>query len=473
MYSAIVNQGNPHPVVIYGRVSQLRDDRSKSVDDQLDDLRGWADREGWPVVAEHRDDGVSASRFAKGKARPGWEQVLDVVASGKVRALLVWELSRASRDKAVTAALEVACIRAGVRIGYGFTLHDPATSAGEFDIGLQGLLAARQSAETSEKVQRSVQSRAARGAPHSALPFGYRRVLSPATGQTIAWEPHPTNGPIVQEVCARLLAGESSNAIANSLNKRGIPPVRGRKWYANSVTLLAKRPALAGLRVANGRIQDVRGTWPPLISEADHHRLVAKFADPDRPRHPKHVALLGVGLFRCGKAGCTGRLMGWSGKGRPPAYRCRACGGAFIAREPTDLLVERVAVEFLSRPDVLAELAADDEGAEQAGLEVARLERKAAELEQALDDDAITVAQFTRLSAATATRLADAERRARPRGVPSAVLAVAGAHAPEKWRVTSITNKRVILDALFEVVIRPGRIGTKGFDPSRVEIGRR
>src|SRR5581483_158294 len=211
MYTAAVSDTSAHPVVIYGRVSRIRDERSKSVDDQLSELRAWAQREGWPILAEHRDDGISASRFASGKQRDGWEKVLDVIATGQARALLIWELSRATRDKAVSAALEAACIMHGVKLGYHGRLHDPATADGGFQVGLDTLLAAREAAITSERTQRAVDARAARGGPHGALPYGYKRILSTETGATIGYEPHPDQAPIVVEIVRRILAGESAN----------------------------------------------------------------------------------------------------------------------------------------------------------------------------------------------------------------------------------------------------------------------
>ncbi|MCX6464732.1 MAG: recombinase family protein [Pseudonocardiales bacterium] len=90
--------------VLYGRTSLDRSE-GRSVDDQLAELRRWATREGVEVVAECRDDGISASRFARGKARPGWQQVLDVLAGGQVDSLAVWEISRSTRDRSVWAAL--------------------------------------------------------------------------------------------------------------------------------------------------------------------------------------------------------------------------------------------------------------------------------------------------------------------------------------------------------------------------------
>jgi DNA invertase Pin-like site-specific DNA recombinase len=76
---------------LYGRVSQVaeRGQPGKSVDDQLAENRSWARREDWKVVGEHRDDGISASRYARGKVRPGWTQVMELIAAGGVDLLVV------------------------------------------------------------------------------------------------------------------------------------------------------------------------------------------------------------------------------------------------------------------------------------------------------------------------------------------------------------------------------------------------
>jgi DNA invertase Pin-like site-specific DNA recombinase len=73
-------------------VSQDRSE-GKSVDDQLAECRAWAQRAGWQVIVEHRDDGISASRYANGKVRPGWQSVMDLITVGQVDILCVWEVS--------------------------------------------------------------------------------------------------------------------------------------------------------------------------------------------------------------------------------------------------------------------------------------------------------------------------------------------------------------------------------------------
>lgn len=142
-------------MVVYGRVSQDRSE-GKSVDDQLAECRAWAQREGWQVIAEHRDDG--ASRYANGKTRAGWQACMDLITAGKVDLLVVWEVSRATRDRAVWSALVVACLERNVKIGAGGKVHDPSDPDDGFLLDLQGALAVRESAVTSKRIRRAVRA---------------------------------------------------------------------------------------------------------------------------------------------------------------------------------------------------------------------------------------------------------------------------------------------------------------------------
>jgi DNA invertase Pin-like site-specific DNA recombinase len=474
MYAATVPGSNAHPVVIYGRVSRVSDQRSKSVDDQLGDLRAWAQREGWPILAEHRDDGVSASRYANGRQRDGWERVLDVIGTGEVRALLVWELSRATRDKAVSAALETACLMRGVKIGYHGRLHDPATADGGFQVGLDTLLAAREAAVTSERTQRAVDARAARGGPHGALPYGYKRIISPETGATVGYEPHPEQAPIVVEIVRRILAGESANGIATELNDRGVPSARGGRWSAVTVSLAAQKPTYAGLRVHNGEVrQGVKGTWPALISEADHYRIAAMYSDDSRAqwRRGKTVQHLGVGLYGCGREGCSGRMGIWKSSGRPPAYTCRECSKVSRQQKPVDDLVQKLMWRRLAKPDVLELLTASStEAVQQAAAEVNRLEMKLRAARDAWDRDRLSLDSYTDMENRLLPQIKDAQRRARPESIPPVVFAVAGPDAEARWFDLDVVEKRTAIAALLDVTILPAGTARIGFDPDLIQV---
>lgn len=164
-YTRVASSHNPPlRVLLYGRTSADKSE-GRSVDDQLSELRRWADREGHVVVGEERDDGASASRFARGKQRAGWQRALDALASGDVGALGVWEVSRSTRDRAVWAALIAGLIEAGAPMIVGGKVHDPADPDDGFMLDLGAALAVRESAMTSKRVLRAVEVPIAPGHP--------------------------------------------------------------------------------------------------------------------------------------------------------------------------------------------------------------------------------------------------------------------------------------------------------------------
>lgn len=468
-----VRKATRHPVVIYGRVSQVRDERSKSVDDQLAELRRWAGREGWPIYAERRDDNVSASRYAARTGRDGWSQVMADLASGKVRALLVWEFSRSTRDLRVYIALEEACRAHGVLLGYSGRLHDLTTADGGFSAGLDALLAAKESAMTSERTRRAVESRAAGGRPHGSVPYGYRRTFDPHSGKVTGREVDPDTGPVVAEVVRRLLAGESAQRIARDLNQRGVLTTRGAQWTGANLSKLALRPAYAGLRVHHGEVlDDVTATWPPIITRADHDRLRALYGAPDRDKFRKdtRVKHLGAGLYRCGRDDCDGVMRRVAHRGG--MYDCRTCHRTARRQQPVDELVEAVLVGRLSRPDVLEVLAGPDRADDRATAraEVARLRAEEADTRRLLSAGDLTPADVAAWRRGWAPRLEAAETAAAPPAVPGAVAELAGPGAAARWSAASIEVRRAVLDALMVVTIMPVGRASVRFDPSAVRI---
>jgi len=484
-------------------VSQARRG-TKSVPDQLAELRKWSARDGWRILAE-RSDEVSASRYANGKARPGWQQVMDIIAAGGVDVLAVWEISRASRDRSVFAALIAACVDSGVLIATGGKVHDPSDADDGFMLDLTGALAVRESSVTSKRVKRAVDSRAAAGRPHACLPFGYRRVCDTSTGVTLRWEPHPERAPIVKEIVRRLIAGEAADVIAQDFNRRGIPTggagrcttkcgCRGGnggapdpewagehirtsgRWIGGNLSKLAFNSAYAALREHGGHVLDgVAATWPALISETDYSRLVMLYTNPDRDRFrsPKTLKHLGGGLYRCGREGCDGRMrvVTEADKRRPNRYDCRECHRVSRLQRPVDELVEAVLIARLSRPDVLATLSqTDDAEVNTARDEVARLRGKLAQARQLVDEDRLSLESLADLEARTLPRIRVAQQAARPRGIPAVLADIAGEDAAQRWADAPIADRRAIVDVLMTVTIMPTERRFQAFDPKSVRI---
>jgi len=463
----------PQRVVLYARVSRALPD-TKSTADQLTELRDWANREQWTIVGEYADDGISASRYANGKHRPGWTTVTDLLNAGGADILAVWEISRASRDRDVFANLFGACVNARVMIATGGRLHDPADADDGFMLDLTGALAVREANVTSKRVRRAARSRAADGRPHGSLGYGYRRVCDVTTGRTLRWEADPATAPVVIEIIERLLRQEPAEQIARDLNTRGIDtPHGGRRWYCSTIAKLARRAVYAGLRVHEGKVLNgVRGTWPALITEDQHYAVHARYDDPvrDRWRTPVTIKHLGSGIYRCGRDGCDGRMRVVIETGKRNRYDCRECHKVSRQQDPVDALVAAVLVSRLSQPGVLDALTGDEDDPQIAAAlaDVARLTVKLQELTDAYDTDRIDLETFTDAAAKTRKRLEEARRRARPRRVSPVVAEMAGPWAPQHWAAATIADRRTVLDELVTVTILPDGRLFQPFNPESV-----
>lgn len=462
-------------VVLYGRVSRDHSE-GKSVDDQLAELRRWAARERVTVVAEHRDDGISASRYANGKARPGWQKVQDLVLGGEVDMLAVWETSRASRDRAVWSALLAALADVGALLVVGGKIHDPRDPDDGFVLDLGAALAVRESAMTSKRTLRGVESRAAEGRPHGNINLGYKTEFDPDTGKPIRRVLDEPKAAIVVEAARRVLAGESASAVARDFTARGLSTARGGKWNGGNLLRTIAAPAYAGLRVHRGRVlEGVTGQWPAILTMEQHRRLVAMVNDPTRfsTRTGTHVKHLLVGVAKC--AECGGRIRALSRQRKADRSVVYGCAEKFCvsrAAEEVDEVVTAVILQILLREDVLKQLAALGKDPEivAAAEEASRLRAKLDEARRLVDDDRLSLESLADLEARTLPKLRAAEELARPRHVPDVVFEVAGPDAEDRWARTPVAAQREIVRALLEVRIAKAPRRNQHSDPDLESI---
>ncbi|MDQ3762218.1 MAG: recombinase family protein [Actinomycetota bacterium] len=468
--------------VLYGRVSKDRS-QGRSVDEQLTECRAWAERERWAITAEHRDDGVSASRYGNGKTHRGWQATMDMITAGKVDLLVVWEISRATRDRAVWSALFAACIERNVKIATGGRVHDPSDPDDGFMMDLQAALAVRESAVTSKRIRRTIRATATSGLPHGKIPFGYRRTYDPETRRLVRQEPDPATAEVVREVAARLRAGEALYSVAADLNKRGIPTPRadelarlgrpvppGLLWDPTQIKRLATNPTYAGLRTLHGAVVGP-AAWPGLLSEADHHELVEKLTNPARKTwRDGAVKHLLSGLCECAVCGAPCRRV----KNRnTPSYACSERFCVVRSQRDLDELVSELVVARLSTPDAwsLFPRSGEDTNTDQAAETVRALRARLDGFYTQAAAGEITPAGLARVEQRLLPQIADAERRARPRRLPAVVVDLAEApDAAATWEQLSVPQRREVVRTLLLVRILPTGRGTQRFDPERIQI---
>lgn len=454
---------------IYTRVSQDSRGTGRSVQEQEQECRAWLEREGWDAVGVWSDNDVSASRYSK-KARPSWQALTARLDDGGIDALLVWEPSRATRDRRVWATLAATCEERNIRLGCNGRLYDLDDPEDAFQLDLYFALATRESGATRKRVQRSMRSAAAAGRPHGKLLYGYRRTYREGRSgpELVAQVVDDEKAAVVREAARRIMQGEALYKVARDLNERGIPAPRGGEWDPTQIKRLCVNPAYIGKRTHKGAVVG-DGMWPAILDEQTFYTCLSRLTDPKRLTHDgRGVQHLLSGIAVCGV--CGGRVRVQKNRSHL-AYLC--VDGFHVSRkkENVEEFVTAVVVERLALPD-LAALMNQDGGEDEsaAGAEAAELR---ARLEGFYDEAAtgsLSPAALARIEARLLPEIEAADKRARRKHSSPLLAVVAGPDAAEAWKRLSLEQQREVIGLLCEVRILRGKPGARYFDPDTVDI---
>src|ERR1019366_1574696 len=197
----------PVGIAIYARQSRLDDDRQRSPEGQVADCRAvLAGRE----LAEGEvliDPGLSA--WNPRVRRPGWERLMERLENGASGGLIVFDLERFSRQPDDGSRLIKAADR-GVLILDSDGEDDLMSPSGRKAFRDQLSAAEYYSFRLSRRVARGKRLKAAKGESNaSQRPFGFAR---PGSN-----EPRPDEAPVLREMTARFLAGETQEQLIRDL----------------------------------------------------------------------------------------------------------------------------------------------------------------------------------------------------------------------------------------------------------------
>lgn len=478
--------------VIYARVSDDRDGRSRSTDQQVNDGTAWCERERIPIVDTIIDDDIGASRYSR-KKRDGYDRVLEMLeAPSKRRRILVsWESSRAQRDLAVYVKLREICEKSGALWCYDGRIYDMTDPSDRRRTANDAVEDEYEVERTRRRVMRDLRANAQAGRPHGKLAYGYRIIRDERTGRAVDRVPDEDvtdsegnvvrvgTAPIVREIAKRLLAGESIRSITIDLNQRGIPsprPVRkgprkgepGR-WITQTITSMMKSPTYAGLRVANGTV--IReGTWQPILTLDEHEQLVALLGDPTRKTHRgSEPAWLLTFIATCGVCGSHVTRL------RPRGIDMYVCATNFcVSRsiKQVDRLVEQAVIERLEAPDVGDLLAKNDNQSADAFKEARELQARLDKFVDRAADGEISDASLGRIEARLKPQIEAATRRANA-SIRSPLVRelIENGNARDKWPGFSMPQKREVVRSLCEVTIfKARRKGMRRINPRYIGL---
>lgn len=488
--------------IIYGRASRDPRGGGTSVTKQLERGREFASREGIDVVAEIRDDNKSASRGSR--ERTGFMEARGLIERGDADLLILWEVSRSSRDLEEFMGLVNACSDNGLEIAVSGTRYDPSKVNDWLPLAFQGVMAEAEARRIKQRNIDSVETNAMRGTPHGRIPYGYRRVYDAKTGVLLNQFPNEELDPnrlsaeaqVVADAVHAVLEGVTLRQICRDLNAHGVPtPRKPRKqtladnprgivtvWEPSTLRQLLLNPTIAGRRVHRG--EDIGpAAWDPIVDYGTWLRLRNYLKDPSRlsvpnPRGPAPRHLLS-GIAYCGE--CGARMKAATNLSRiPRAYTCRTegCMRVTATADRVDERVEAVLVALFERPDfqsALADAHARRETAATKGPDVASLiAAKETELD-AVEKLRETGELTLRAYAAETMRIEDAIKRLRSQqaaGVSSPALRrlLTAATLQDGWKEADLMDRREVVRLLVDVTINRATVRGRTFDPRRVEV---
>lgn len=320
---------------IYSRFSTDRQD-ARSLEDQSRRCRRWAEAQGMAVVAEYQDAATSGATVA----RADLQRML--AAAGRAwRTLLVDDLSRLSRDLGDTWRLVFGDLAAAGVVVVDCTTGQRSDAPGaRLVFGATALVNDTFLQLVRAETHRGLEGRALAGYHTGGRTYGYRTVPEdpPADPQ------RPRRVPVIDEAEAKVvrrvfvgrLTGKSTRALADELNRDGIPaPHDGGKghkgargWSHTTIrAMLMNRRYLGEVSWnASQWVKTPRGTRRRLVRPDGERvvRMVPELAIVDAEAFSRVAATF---TKRPGRPAGSGRRWGTLFSG---LVRCGQCGGAVV-----------------------------------------------------------------------------------------------------------------------------------------------
>ncbi|MGW3596385.1 recombinase family protein [Streptomyces sp. NPDC005167] len=379
--------------VSYIRQSKKReDDSASSPEAQRTKCEALITAKGWDNAGHFAD--VGKSGWDPGVVRPAFEEMMAAVRAGHVDAVVVFSLSRLTRQGALEAMLinnELA--KHGVLlVSVEEPYLDTSTPMGVAIFGLIAALAQQESDMKSAYITATKETLRAAGSHVSGMsPFGFQSTRE-ARGELVVVKliPDPTEAPVVRDIVAWATDGVSASSIARKLNESGVPtkaadmiarvttrrargksdPLERTAWTSSTVLRRLRNPHLAGYAAErkNGKrviLRDESGaplvSHEPIIAADDWWRLqdVLDGRTPVVTKTARSVPSLlgGAGMLFCGVCGSV--MVTDRRGGKIDLYRCNRAqsgavpghGGLAIDMGTTDDVVTRAVWSRLTARD--------------------------------------------------------------------------------------------------------------------------
>lgn len=258
-------------VAIYARVSTEEQAKEGfSIAAQLQTLRQYAQIYNWEVVDEYVDEGISGKSV---KGRPEMKRLIRDVEDERFDAVLVWKISRLSRNMLETLMLLDKFEKYNVKFISYSENFDTSSPIGRLVLQIMASIAEMERNTLAENVKLGMKQRALEGRWNGGVVFGYDTVKKELVI-------NKKEAEVVQLIYHMYADGKGLRAISNYLNKAGYKTKRNRYFSINGVAQILDNVIYNGkiswLKFENWESKRRKGKNPnPIIVEGKHEAIIS------------------------------------------------------------------------------------------------------------------------------------------------------------------------------------------------------
>ena len=328
---------------IYARFSS-HNQRSESIEIQVENSRRYCEEEGLHVVREYCD----YARTGRNTDRAEFQRMMEDAKHGLFDFVVIYKVTRIMRNRDEMALARIMLRKAGVEILYAGE-EIASGSSGVLQLGMLEVLAEWESALDSERIRDGIQKNAERCMANGHVMFGWDIVEG-------RYRINEREAGIMRSMKNMLLSGRSLADITREF--KDVRGRRGKPLDLARVTKMLLRPQNAGTYCQAGHI--IEDGMPALWPQVEQDMIESILSDRHRPRRKVDSALEFplTGKLYC--AGCGAQMSGVSGTSKSGKsyfyYKCRKCRRT-VRRDVIEEVVVDMTYEAVKRTDVRKRIA--------------------------------------------------------------------------------------------------------------------
>jgi site-specific DNA recombinase len=321
-------------VVIYARVSTEKQEREKTIESQLEDLRNVSKQNDGHIIKEYIDNGFSGGTLV----RPALDKLRDDASRGLFEAVYIHSPDRLARKYVYQALVLEELKKKGIEVIF---LNKPVTDNPEDQLllGMQGLIAEYERTKIAERTRRGRFHKTRNGdIMGGTAPYGFDYVHK-TLEKGAYYKINPEEAETVRLIFSLYLKYQSTARVTKELMEKDIRPRCGSQcWSKGMIHRMLRNECYIGTAYYNKRDKSgkqckprQRNEWmairiPPIIKD-DTFQLSQELLKSHKGGKRIHTFTLSS-LVKC--KDCGSKYIG-TGFGRKyHYYRC----GNFLKRFP-------------------------------------------------------------------------------------------------------------------------------------------